>query len=78
VSFFFEGFTMRLYELENFREQLRQTVDPSMERGVLKDFADYVLDRNYIVDDYVRLKIPLQYCYEDLYENFKEDECIGG
>ncbi len=62
---------MRLYELENFRENLRQTVDPSMSRDVLKDFADYVLDRNYIVDDYIRLEIPLQYCYEDLYDIFR-------
>jgi hypothetical protein len=68
---------MSLYELEQFREELRQTVDPSMDRGILKEFADYVVENNYIVENYVRLNIPLQDCYEDLYQNFKEDESYG-
>ena len=55
-------------ELEAFREDLRQRVDPTMDRSQMKEFADYVLRRDYIREDYYQIFI------NDMYDNFLEDE----
>jgi len=55
-------------ELEAFREDLRQRVDPTMDRSQMKEFADYVLRRDYIKEDYYQIFI------NDMYDNFLEDE----
>tara|TARA_Y100000114_G_C11746014_1_gene321607 strand:+ start:1643 stop:1867 length:225 start_codon:yes stop_codon:yes gene_type:complete len=55
-------------QLEAFREDLRQRVDPSMDRSELKEFADYVLERDYIREDYYQMFI------RDMYDNYLEDK----
>ena len=55
-------------ELEAFREDLRQRVDPTMDRSQMKEFADYVIRRDYIKEDYYQIFI------NDMYDNFLEDE----
>ncbi len=59
---------MELEALEAFREDLRQRVDPTMDRSQMKEFADYVLRRDYIKEDYYQIFI------NDMYDNFLEDE----
>ena len=48
-------------QLETFREDLRQRVDPNMDRSELKEFADYV--ENYY-----------QKFIRDMYDNYLEDK----
>ena len=56
-------------KLEAFREDLRQRVDPSMDRSELKEFADYVLKReDYYREDYYQMFI------RDMYDNYLEDK----
>jgi len=38
-----------------------------MERSEQKEFAQYVMDRQHVFDDY------MQQAWRDLYENFRED-----
>jgi len=58
---------MASLEFEEFREECRQRVNPLMDRGEMKEFADYVANRQYILDDYI------QTFFEDMYQNFRED-----
>jgi hypothetical protein len=58
-------------DMENFREALRLYVNVGMERSELKEFADYVLQREPVVHEYLRQ------CYQDLYQNFHEDRENG-
>jgi dephospho-CoA kinase len=55
-------------QLEAFREDLRQRVDHNMDRSELKEFADYVLERDYIREDYYQMFI------RDMYDNYLEDK----
>ena len=63
-------------ELENLRQECGQWVNPTAElyalhRGMSysaqKEFADYVVKRQYVFDDY------MQQAWRDLYENFRQD-----
>lgn len=54
-------------ELMEFREALRQRVNPLMELSELKEFTDYVLQREKVLDDYIQM------FYNDMYQNFRED-----
>ena len=58
---------MNKMQLEAFREDLRQRVDPSMDRSELKEFADYVLLRDHILEDNYQMLIL------DMYDNYLED-----
>lgn len=60
-----------MWELEMLRDTLRQTVNPTMDRREQKDFTDYVMDREAVVQDYVNQ------AYRDLYQNFLEDRETG-
>ena len=60
-----------MWELEMLRDTLRQAVNPSMDRREQKDFTDYVMEREYVVQDYVNQ------AYQDLYQNFLEDRENG-
>ena len=62
---------MDMIQLENFREALRLYVNVGMERSELKEFADYVVQREHVVDEYLRQ------CYQDLYQNFREERENG-
>ena len=42
-----------MWELEMLRDTLRQAVNPSMDRREQKDFTDYVMAREAVVQDYV-------------------------
>ena len=53
--------------LENLRQECRYRVNPYMERSEQKEFADYVMDRQHVFDDY------MQQAWLDLYQNFRED-----
>ena len=55
-------------QLEAFREDLRQRVDPSMDRSELKEFADYVLKNDNAREDYYQMFI------RDMYDNYLEDK----
>jgi|TARA_R110001592_G_scaffold245974_1_gene507574 hypothetical protein len=55
-------------ELEAFREDLRQRVDPTMDRSRMKEFADYVLSNDQVREDYYQIFI------NDMYDGFLEDE----
>jgi len=55
-------------ELEAFREDLRQRVDPTMDRSRMKEFADYVLSNDQVREDYYQTFI------NDMYDGFLEDE----
>jgi len=58
-------------DLEMLRDALRQTVNPTMDRREQKDFTDYVMEREFVVSDYV------DQAYRDLYENFLQDRENG-
>ena len=60
-----------MWELEMLRDTLRQAVNPSMDRREQKDFTDYVMAREAVVQDYVNQ------AYQDLYQNFLEDRENG-
>lgn len=60
-----------MWELEMLRDTLRQAVNPSMDRREQKDFTDYVMAREYVVQDYVNQ------AYHDLYQNFLQDRENG-
>ena len=55
-------------ELEAFREDLRQRVDPTMDRSQMKEFADYVLNNDQVREDYYQIFI------NDMYDGFLEEE----
>tara|TARA_R100001463_G_scaffold117491_1_gene173093 strand:+ start:1586 stop:1771 length:186 start_codon:yes stop_codon:yes gene_type:complete len=55
-------------ELEAFREDLRQRVDPTMDRSRMKEFADYVLNNDQVREDYYQIFI------NDMYDGFLEEE----
>ena len=59
---------MNKMELEAFREDLRQRVDPTMDRSRMKEFADYVLSNDQVREDYYQIFI------NDMYDGFLEDE----
>tara|TARA_R100001510_G_scaffold1214_1_gene955 strand:- start:558 stop:743 length:186 start_codon:yes stop_codon:yes gene_type:complete len=54
-------------ELENLRQECRDRVNPYMERAEQKEFADYVMERQHVFEDY------MQQAWRDLYENFRQD-----
>lgn len=58
-------------DLEMLRDALRQTVNPTMDRREQKDFTDYVMEREFVVSDYV------DQAYRDLYQNFLQDRENG-
>ena len=58
-------------DLEMLRDALRQTVNPTMDRREQKDFTDYVMEREFVVSDYI------DQAYRDLYENFLQDRENG-
>jgi len=58
-------------DLEMLRDALRQTVNPTMDRREQKDFTDYVMEREFVVSDYVNQ------AYHDLYQNFLQDRENG-
>ena len=60
-----------MWELEMLRDKLRQTVNPAMDRREQKDFTDYVMERELVVQDYVNQ------AYQDLYQNFLQDRENG-
>lgn len=60
-----------MWELEMLRDTLRQAVNPSMDRREQKDFTDYVMAREAVVQDYVNQ------AYHDLYQNFLQDRENG-
>ena len=60
-----------MWELEMLRDTLRQTVNPAMDRREQKDFTDYVMAREAVVQDYVNQ------AYHDLYQNFLQDRENG-
>jgi len=60
-----------MWELEMLRDTLRQAVNPSMDRREQKDFTDYVMAREAVVQDYVNQ------AYQDLYQNFLQDRENG-
>ena len=60
-----------MWELEMLRDTLRQAVNPSMDRREQKDFTDYVMAREFVVQDYVNQ------AYHDLYQNFLQDRENG-
>lgn len=53
--------------LERLRQECRFRVNISMDRREQKDFADYVMERQYVFDEY------MQQAWMDLYQNFLED-----
>ena len=53
------------------RDTLRQTVNPAMDRQGTKDFTDYVMERELVVQDYINQ------AYQDLYQNFLQDRENG-
>jgi hypothetical protein len=57
----------RWNELEILRQLCRYRVNPYMERSEQKEFADYVMERQHVFDDYI------QQAWRDLYENFRQD-----
>ena len=66
---------MNKMQLEAFREDLRQRVDPSMDRSELKEFADYVLKHvlwcprpNKAREDYYQMFM------RNMYDNYLEDK----
>ena len=60
-----------MWELEMLRDTLRQTVNPVMDRREQKDFTDYVMERELVVQDYINQ------AYQDLYQNFLQDRENG-
>ena len=60
-----------MLELEMLRDTLRQTVNPAMDRREQKDFTDYVMERELVVQDYINQ------AYQDLYQNFLQDRENG-
>tara|TARA_R100001086_G_C11678660_1_gene215038 strand:+ start:228 stop:416 length:189 start_codon:yes stop_codon:yes gene_type:complete len=60
-----------MWELEMLRDTLRQTVNPAMDRREQKDFTDYVMERELVVQDYINQ------AYQDLYQNFLQDRENG-
>ena len=58
-------------ELEMLRDTLRQAVNPTMDRREQKDFTDYVMERELVVQDYINQ------AYQDLYQNFLQDRENG-
>jgi len=53
--------------LERLRQECRFRVNISMDRREQKDFADYVMERQYQFDE------AIQQAWLDLYQNFLED-----
>ena len=53
--------------LENLRQECKYRVNPYMDRSQQKEFAQYVMDRQHVFDDY------MQQAWRDLYQNFRED-----
>jgi len=53
--------------LERLRQECRYRVNISMDRREQKDFADYVMERQYQFDE------AIQQAWQDLYQNFLED-----
>ena len=53
--------------LEHLRQEAKYRVNPYMERSEQKEFAQYVMDRQHVFDDY------MQQAWVDLYQNFRED-----
>jgi hypothetical protein len=53
--------------LERLRQECRFRVNISMDRREQKDFADYVMERQYHFDE------AIQQAWQDLYQNFLED-----
>lgn len=58
---------MHKLALESLRQECRYRVNINMERPEQKEFADYVMERQHVFDDYI------QQAWRDLYENFRED-----
>jgi len=58
---------MHKLALESLRQECRYRVNINMERSEQKEFADYVMERQHVFDDYV------QQAWRDLYENFLQD-----
>lgn len=58
---------MHKLALESLRQECRYRVNINMERSEQKEFADYVMERQHVFDDYI------QQAWRDLYENFRED-----
>lgn len=54
-------------ELEEYRQECRQRVNPAMDRSEQKEFTDYVISRQNVLED------AIQQAYQDLYQNFRED-----
>ena len=57
--------------LERLRQECRARVNYTMERSEQKEFADYVMARQYYFDE------AIQRAWMDLYENFLQDQENG-
>ena len=58
------------YEIEQIeivRQECANRVNPYMERSEKKEFANYVMERQHVFDDY------MQQAWMNLYQNFVED-----
>jgi len=58
-------------QLERLRQECRARVNYTMERSEQKEFADYVMARQYYFDE------AIQRAWMDLYENFLQDQENG-
>lgn len=59
------------WDLELLRDELRNRVNPAMDRSEQKEFTDYILARGDTVQDLINQ------VYADLYQNFLEDRENG-
>ena len=57
--------------IERLRQECRRRVNLMMERSEQKEFADYVMARQYYFDEYI------QRAWMDLYDNFRQDQENG-
>ncbi len=63
-----EKMNYEIDHIEIVRQECRFRVNISMDRREQKDFADYVMERQYYFDE------AIQQAWMDLYQNFLEDK----
>jgi len=59
--------TYEIEHIEIVRQECANRVNPYMERSEKKEFANYVMERQHVFDDY------MQQAWMNLYQNFLED-----
>lgn len=58
---------MNIYQI---REQVRQRTNLTMDKHELKEFTDYCLNRQDVLDDYI------DQFFSDMYENYRCDRYV--